>query len=172
MPLLRGSRLAYPVNTVVYIHKELFCLIVYVTKNNFTVTIEPHCIWFVVKLTEDQFSHLDSQHSSTQFEARDGGFRLRSQLSFSTQSQLCTVHLSWQLWGKLLPQLPSSRHQKKDNSVYVALERDRRMYERGRWRAGPLTILSMFPICLTCLQEVRCPTRECQQKVLWARLAL
>lgn len=29
-----------------------------------------------------------------------------------------------------------------------------------------LMILSMFPICLNCLQEVQCPTRECQQKVL------
>lgn len=33
-------------------------------------------------------------------------------------------------------------------------------------------ILSMFLICLTCLQEVRLPTRGCRQKILWAGLVL
>jgi hypothetical protein len=65
MPLLGRGCPAYPVNTIVYIHKESLRAIVYIAEDNFAVTVKPQCVWLVVKLIEDQFSHLDGQHSAT-----------------------------------------------------------------------------------------------------------
>ena len=64
VPLLRRSCPAYTMNTIMHIYKESLVVIVYISKDHFTVAVKLHGIGIVVELIKDHFRHFNCQDST------------------------------------------------------------------------------------------------------------